>query len=228
MINLKGYLEFGFMSNMCLFGKNKGEEKMDSFWIKTNYGYAPKDAVKVHFTPERDEYPKVAGSPGEAFALAQERLRDIHQKLEYLESRIYDAKELLRGRCINCKKNFLIPAKQKPIFFKCPFCSPDDEKRLIELLLFLNPNNEIFSNCPGCNKYTFIIVNEQPKYFSFQCKACNNEFLLRKDHEINLENHSDKTLLLWCSACGYIFENPLDDNYPEKCPRCESQFGSKF
>jgi uncharacterized Zn finger protein len=143
--------------------------------------------------------------------------------LKALEKKIYKLKELLVGSCINCDKNFLIPAKRKPIFFKCPFCSPKEEKSLIESLLFLNPNNEIFICCPGCSKYSFLVVDEQQKYFNFRCKVCKKEFLLKKDHEIKVKNLSNTDILCWCPACGTIFESPRKKEDFVICPHCNTR-----
>jgi hypothetical protein len=202
--------------------ENQDQQKTDTFWSETKYGYAPKDAIKVHFSPERDVYPKYPSQGDEGFTFAASWLEDIHQKLKHLDSKTYNNIEFLRGICPICDNNYIIPKSKEPIFFKCPFCSTSVEKVLIELLLFLNPNNEIFGNCPNCNKYSYLKVSEDSRYINFNCKGCNIDFILNKDHPIELTNYSDRSIINWCSACGNLFEGPLGDNTQINCPRCET------
>lgn len=207
--------------------ENQNLQKTDTDWRETKYGYAPKDAIKVHFSPEREIFPKGSGRKNEAYGIAASHISDTLLKLESLDSKTYHNIEFLKGKCSNCNNNFIIPQSKKPIFFKCPFCSTSDEKILIKLLLYLNPDNEIFSNCPKCNKYSYLKVNENTRYFNFNCKACNNDFILNKDHPIELTNYSDNSVLNWCSACGHLFETSKENTYPIKCPRCESKLDLK-
>lgn len=204
-----------------LFGNEKKEEPTDIFWKKTEYGFAPKESVNVHFSPDRDAYRGI----GKGIAL--DVTIEEHQRLKALEKKVFNLKLLLIGSCINCNEKFLIPTKQEPIFFKCPFCSSSDEKKLIELLLFQNLENEIFAKCPGCNSYAYIKVNDKSRYINFQCKSCNNNFILNKDHPIGLNDFSEYALLNWCSACGHLFETTKENTYPIKCPRCESKLEPK-
>lgn len=220
---------------MGLFGKvlgskkeeNEDKQKTDAYWSETQYGYAPKDLIKVHFTPERDVYPKYPRSGDEGFAIATSNIIEMQNKLNYLESKTYDYMELIRGKCVNCNKYFIIPESKRPIFFKCPFCSTADEKKLIELLLFQNLENEIFAKCPGCNSYAYIKVNDESRYVNLHCKSCNNDHILNKDHPIDLNDYSENALLNWCSACGHLFETPKENTYPIKCPRCKSKLEPK-
>jgi DNA-directed RNA polymerase subunit RPC12/RpoP len=207
--------------------ENPNQQKMDDFWRETKYGYAPKDLIKVHFMHEREEYPKYPRSGDEGFSIAASRIIEMHNKLSYLESKTYDYMELIRGKCVNCNKYFIIPKSKKPIFFKCPFCSTEDEKKLIEMLFFQNPDNEIFGRCPGCQSYAYIKVNDESRYVNFYCKSCNNNLILNKDHPIDLNDYSENNLLNWCSACGHLFETLKENTHPIKCPRCESKLEPK-
>ena len=204
-----------------IFGNEKKEEATKTFWTKTEYGFAPKESVKVQYSPDRDAY------RGIGRGIAIDCTIEEYQRLKALEKKVFYLKQLLIGSCINCNERFLIPAKQEPIFFKCPFCSTSDEKTLIELLLFQNLENEIFAKCPGCNSYAYIKVNEKPRYVNLQCKSCNKDFALNKDHKIELGNYSESSLLSWCSACGHLFETTKDNNYPIKCPLCKSKLEPK-
>jgi hypothetical protein len=199
----------------------------DPFWQETEYGFAPKDVIKVQTTHERDVYPKYAVRPQEAHTVAASRIEDLHNKLEYLDSKTYNLIKLIRGKCINCNRYFIIPKSKKPPFFKCPLCSPENEKKLIELLLYLNPDNEIFASCPECNKYSYLKVNEENRYLNFHCKSCEKDIVLNKDHPIELKDLSDNTTLSWCSACRLLFEVQEGQKFPITCSRCESKLEPK-
>jgi hypothetical protein len=204
-----------------VFGIKKEEEETDSFWEKTEYGFAPRETVSVHFSPDRDAYRGIGSG------IIIDATIEEYQRVKALEKKIFNVKQLLVGSCINCNEKFIVSAKQKPIFFKCPFCSTPEEKNLIELLLFQNSDNEIFTNCSGCNKYNYIKVIEKPHYISFHCKSCNFEIMLNKDHPMELNDYSDTSKLNWCSACGHLFEGPLNENYPIICSHCESKLEPK-
>jgi hypothetical protein len=205
----------------------QGQQKIDSFWRETDYGYAPKDTIKVHFTPEREVYPKYVHRPQEAPNIAASHIVDLQQKVKYLDSKTFNYEVFLQGKCGNCNKYLIIPETKKPPFFKCPFCSSENEKKLIELLLFLNPDNEIFASCPECNKYSYLKVDEEDRYLKFHCKSCKKALVLNKDHPIELTNFSKEANLSWCSACGLLFESPLNEKYPITCSRCESKLEPK-
>lgn len=207
--------------------EDQDQQNKNDFWNKTKYGFAPKDSIKIHITPEREVYPKYPRQGDEAFAIAVSNIEEIHNKLNYLNSKNYNYVYFIRGKCGYCNNYFLIPESKKPIFFKCPFCSTSEEKSLIELLLFLNPENEIFGTCPKCNKYGFLRVTKYDRYINFYCKSCNEDSILNKDHPIDLSRLSDKNDLIWCSACGNLFEESLIENNPIVCPNCETYLVSK-
>jgi DNA-directed RNA polymerase subunit RPC12/RpoP len=201
------------------FGSKKDDG--DKFWTETDYGFAPKESVKIRYSPSRDAFRGIGSG------VIIDGTIEEYQRVKALEKKIFEMVPYLTGSCVNCQKNFIIPEAKKPIYFKCPFCSPAEEKALIELLLFMNPENEIFAKCPECSTYSYIEATKESRYVNFHCKSCQKDLVLKKDHPIVLGKLSPNSTLSWCSACGLLFESPLNEKYPITCSRCESRLEPK-
>ena len=196
--------------------KHKSGKRYKDFWIKTDFGFAPRNSIKVHFSGGTSTGYSLGGG-----TVISGMSKEYHH-LKSLENHTYKMKSFLKGICKICDTVFLIPEHKKPIFFKCPICSENNEKDLIWYLLNLNPNDETFNKCPNCNNFSPLKVKNTVSHINFQCPKCNKTHILKKDNNIKIGKYSKDNYLLWCSACGYFFKFLRKNKEEIKCPHCDS------
>jgi hypothetical protein len=122
------------------------------------------------------------GSSDWGLGYALQKIDEEYAKLKWLSEKELKEKNLKKIQCPRCSKFVFLKEGKSPWIVKCPHCCDEKEKAILKWLYIMNPNNEVFDQCPSCNQYGFISAINQDKYIEFICKNCKERyFIFKKD-----------------------------------------------
>lgn len=123
---------------------------------------------------------RIPTHPGDALGYAIRKIEEEYAKLKWLSEKELKKKNLVKIQCPRCKEYVFLEEGKKPWIVKCSHCCDEEEKPILKWLYIINPNDEVFDECPKCQKYSFISATNEEKYIEFRCKNCDGRFFIHK------------------------------------------------
>ncbi len=118
---------------------------------------------------------------------ALQKIEEEYVELKRLSKKELSKKKMKRIKCPRCSEFVFLKEGIIPWIVKCPHCCDKKERPILKWLYIMNPNYEVFDECPSCNRYGFIFAKNMERYIEFMCKNCKERFFIFKKDAIKIE-----------------------------------------